>query len=73
MKIYIHNFNPSSYSGPNKFTRQLFNQMKKDYEVSFPSIQQEADVEFCLIEQVTHKVKPMVLRLDGIWFNSEQN
>ena len=73
MKIYTHNFNPSSNSGPNKFTRQLLNQMKKDYEVSFTSNQQEADVEFCLIEQVTHKVKPMVLRLDGIWFNSEQN
>ena len=73
MKIFAHNFNPQSNSGPNKFTRQLFNQMQKEYGVSYTSNQQEADVEFCLIQQVVHKVKPMVLRLDGIWFNSEQN
>ena len=73
MKIFAHNFNPQSNSGPNKFTRQLFNQFKKDFGVSYTNNQQEADVEFCLIQQVRHKVKPMVLRLDGIWFNSEQN
>ena len=73
MKIFTHNFNPASNSGPNKFTRQLFKQMEKDYEVSYTNNQQDADVEFCLIQQVRHKVKPMVLRLDGIWFNSEQN
>ena len=73
MKIFAHNFNPSSNSGPNKFTRQLFKQMSNDYDVSYTNNQQEADVEFCLIQQVAHKVKPMVLRLDGIWFNSEQN
>ena len=73
MKIFAHNFNPVSNSGPNKFTTQLFKQMKKDYDVNYTNNQQEADVEFCLIQQVVHKVKPMVLRLDGIWFNSEQN
>ena len=73
MKIFAHNFNPKSNSGPNKFTRQLFNQVQKEYGVSYTDNQQEADVEFCLIQQVAHKVKPMVLRLDGIWFNSEQN
>ena len=73
MKIFAHNFNPQSNSGPNKFTRQLFKQMQKDYDVICTNNQQDADVEFCLIQQVRHKVKPMVLRLDGIWFNSEQN
>ena len=73
MKIFTHNFNPQSNSGPNKFTRQLFKQMQKDYKVSYTNNQQEADVEFCLIQQVAHKVNPMILRLDGIWFNSEQN
>jgi glycosyltransferase involved in cell wall biosynthesis len=73
MKIFAHNFNPQSNSGPNKFTRQLFNTMQKDLGVSYTINQQDADVEFCLIQQVVHKVKPMVLRLDGIWFNSEQN
>ena len=72
MKVYIHNFNPTSNSGPNKFTRTLFNRMIKDNKVSL-SNQEEADVEFCLIQQQVHKVKPMVLRLDGIWFNSDQD
>jgi glycosyltransferase involved in cell wall biosynthesis len=72
VKIFTHNFNPSSNSGPNKFTRTLFNQLIKDDKVKI-SKQEEADVEFCLIQQQVHKVKPMVLRLDGIWFNSDQD
>lgn len=72
MKVFAHNFNPSSNSGPNKFTRTLFNQLIKDNKVKI-SNQEEADVEFCLIQQQVHKVKPMVLRLDGIWFNSDQD
>ncbi len=73
MKIFAHNFNSQSNSGPNKFTRQLFGQLEKNYNVSYTNQQQESDVEFCLIQQTAHKVKPMILRLDGIWFNSEQN
>lgn len=73
MKIFAHNFNPRSNSGPNKFTRQLFNQLSKEAKINYTNIQNNADVEFCLIQQVRHKIKPMVLRLDGIWFNSEQN
>ena len=72
MKVFTHNFNPTSNSGPNKFTRTLINQLIKDDKVKI-SNQQEADVEFCLIQQQVHKVKPMVLRLDGIWFNSAQD
>ena len=72
MRIFTHNFNPNSNSGPNKFTRTLFNQLIKENKVQI-SNQEQADVEFCLIQQQVHKVKPMVLRLDGIWFNSEQN
>ena len=72
MKIFTHNFNPSSNSGPNKFTRTLFNNMIKEKGIKI-STQSEADVEFCLIQQQVHKVKPMVLRLDGIWFNSDQD
>ncbi len=73
LKIFTHNFNPRSNSGPNKFTRQLFNNLKCNNGVSIVDKQQIADVEFCLIQQQVHKVKPMVLRLDGIWFNSEQD
>jgi len=72
MKIFTHNFNPTSNSGPNKFTRTLINQLVRDNKVVISS-QEEADVEFCLIQQQFYKVKPMVLRLDGIWFNSDQD
>ena len=73
MKIYTHNFNPSSNSGPNKFTRTLFAQLIRTKNVRLVDDQKESDVEFCLIQQQAHKVKPMLLRLDGIWFNSEQD
>ena len=73
MKIYTHNFNPTSNSGPNKFTRQLFRKMECNNNIGFVDDQQSADIEFCLIQQQSHKVKPMALRLDGIWFNSDQD
>jgi len=71
MKVFTHNFDPRSNSGPNKFTRTLFTSLYNQGKVTI-SNQGEADVEFCLIQQQLPKVKPMVLRLDGIWFNSEQ-
>ena len=73
MKVYTHSFNPGSNSGPNKFTRQLFKCLSYKYNIVIVDNQEVADVEFCLIQQDRHKVKPMLLRLDGIWFNSEQN
>ena len=71
MKVFTHNFDPTSNSGPNKFTRTLFSNLLKKEKLLMTN-QEEADVEFCLIQQQLPKVKPMVLRLDGIWFNSEQ-
>lgn len=73
MKIFPHNFNPHSNSGPNKFTRTLFASLINAGKASIASNQSDADVEFCLIQQQLHKVKPMLLRLDGIWFNSDQD
>ena len=50
MKIFTHNFNPESNSGPNKFTRTLFSKMLGDKKISITG-QAEADIEFCLIQQ----------------------
>ena len=33
MKVFTHNFNPMSNSGPNKFSRQLFNTMIKNHDI----------------------------------------
>ena len=73
MKIFTHNFNPQSNSGPNKFSRTLLSRLISEKKVSITNDNSEADVEFCIIQQQTHKVKPMVLRLDGIYFNSTQD
>ena len=73
MKIFAHNFNPRSNSGPNKFTRQLFKSLILDNLITPTQNAQEADIEFCLIQQQQQKLKPMVLRLDGIYFNTAQN
>lgn len=72
MNIFTHNFNPNSNSGPNKFTRSLFIKLLEEKEVTLTN-QDAADIEFCLIQQAVQKKKPMVLRLDGIYFNSEQD
>jgi glycosyltransferase involved in cell wall biosynthesis len=73
MNVFTHNYNPESDSGPNKFSRQLFKQLMSNEQIKLVNEQRVADIEFCLIQQGTHKVKPMVLRLDGIWFNTEQD
>ena len=72
MKIFTHNFDPHSNSGPNKFTRGLLVELINKKGVALAR-QDLADVEFCLIQQGFQKKKPMVLRLDGIYFNSEQD
>lgn len=71
MKVFTHNFNPNSQSGPNKFTSQLFEKLSEK-GVTITG-QEDCDIEFCLIQQQSYKKKPMVLRLDGIYFNSEQD
>ena len=73
MKIFFHNFDPNSNSGPNKFTRQLFQSMVKSKKVSFSNSQDNCDVEFSLIQLTKEKKKPMILRLDGIYFNLSQD
>jgi glycosyltransferase involved in cell wall biosynthesis len=71
VKVFTHNFNPNSQSGPNKFTSQLFEKLSEK-GVTITG-QEDCDIEFCLIQQQAYKKKPMVLRLDGIYFNSEQD
>jgi glycosyltransferase involved in cell wall biosynthesis len=73
MNVFVHNFNPASNSGPNKFSRQLFSVLVNDYDVKIIDNQNEADIEFALIQLQSLNTKPLVMRLDGIYFNSEQD
>lgn len=72
MKIHFHNVNFSSASGPNSFIGRLAHQLAlnghiiaddDDYDVALVSIEQTGRL---LLE------KPVVQRLDGIWFKPEQ-
>lgn len=62
-----------SNSGPNKFTRQLAKCLIDQKKIEISQSQKDADVEFALINLQREKVKPTILRLDGIYFNSSQN
>jgi len=73
MNVFLHNFNPGSNSGPNKFCRQLFETLVKDYNVKIVTQQNDADIEFVSINLQFEPVKPVVIRLDGIYFNSDQD
>lgn len=72
MNIFLENFDEKSDSGPNGFTKKLFSQLVKDDKVKLTNYQ-DADLSFCLIQEAVKKIKPRVLRLDGIYFNSEQD
>ncbi len=73
MKIFLHNFNPASNSGPNKFCRQLFRVLIEEFDVKIVESQNEADLEFASISFTKPPVNPSVVRLDGIYFNSAQD
>lgn len=73
MNVFFHNFDPSSNSGPNKFTRQLFSSLETRGLISVAKSQNEADAEFALIQLTREKRSPVLLRLDGIYFNQAQN
>ena len=73
MKIFPNNFNPSSDSGPNSFTRGLLERICDDYDSSIELDRKKSDVEFCLIESGIRKEIPRITRLDGIYFNTSQD
>tara|TARA_R110000824_G_scaffold164077_7_gene340117 strand:- start:2155 stop:3066 length:912 start_codon:yes stop_codon:yes gene_type:complete len=72
MNIHLHNINLTSNSGPNCFGRKLFDYLKSN-GLTFDA-SQVADLALVFIETgVKHITAPIVQRLDGIYFNSEQN
>ena len=73
MIIVPHNFNPSSDSGPNSFTARLFRTLRDDFNCEFTGSPEIADIEFCLIQEAANKSKPRITRLDGIYFNTDQD
>ena len=74
MKIFFDNVNFNSNSGPNGFGKKLFNCLeKKGYQVfDTPMKAISPDIQLSFIAS-NFKLAPIVQRLDGIYFNSDQD
>ena len=69
MKIFFDNVDFSSTTGPNSFASKL----KNSLEVGGHNITNEKpDIQLSFIT-ASQKIGPIVQRLDGIYFNSEQD
>ena len=70
MKILLENVHRASSSGPNSFANKLIPKIKK---LGVEFVDQDYDASLCFI-QATHRTqKPRIQRLDGIYFNVEQD
>lgn len=73
MNILFDNVNFSSDSGPNSFARKLAHQFKdEEHSIAVNGENTPIDVQLSFISN-REKRASMALRLDGIYFNSEQN
>ncbi len=72
MNIHLENVNLGSNSGPNSFANKLVKYLSMgDYSFDFHS---DPDLHLCFIETSKQGFdKPMIQRLDGIYFNISQN
>tara|TARA_R110000851_G_scaffold8557_1_gene33013 strand:- start:1632 stop:2537 length:906 start_codon:yes stop_codon:yes gene_type:complete len=70
MNIHLENVNLDSTSGPNSFGQKLVKYISKKNFTEFEA----SDIRLCFIEGRRKKcTKPLVQRLDGIYFNTRQN
>ena len=71
MRIMLENVNLANNGGPNSFAKKLIHEFdKQDVDYSLES----GDVSLCFIESPRRDLSgmPMVQRLDGIYFNTDQ-
>ena len=73
MNIFLENVNLNSTSGPNSFANKLVKYLYRNKHTITNRIE-ESDTHLCFIEsyKATNKI-PLFQRLDGIYFNSEQD
>lgn len=70
MKIYFDNIDFNSRSGPNSFGTKLASELEKNgHRINKDK---DPDIQLSFI-QATQKLAPVIQRLDGIYFNSEQD
>ena len=71
MRILLDNVNVNSSSGPNSFGRRLIIESQKIGHIMGPDVF-DPDIQLSFI-MATQKKAKMALRLDGIYFNSQQD
>ncbi len=69
MKIFFDNVDFRSSSGPNSFGSKL---ARAFIQMGHQVVDKEPDVQLSFIS-ISRKLAPTILRLDGIYFNSEQD
>ena len=74
MKIFFDNVNFNSSSGPNSFATRLSSELSKREHEVFNQVSTDSipDVQLSFIMS-QKKIAPMVQRLDGIYFNTDQD
>ena len=76
MNIFLDNVNTSSRSGPNSFGKKLKSQLEKKGNNILLTVEEcgeiHPDIQLSFIA-AQFKIAPLIQRLDGIYFNSEQN
>jgi glycosyltransferase involved in cell wall biosynthesis len=73
MNVFLENVNLNSTSGPNSFASKLKKYLENT-DCSFDKNIENSDIRLCFIE--SHVVDcsiPMIQRLDGIYFNKQQD
>tara|TARA_B100000686_G_C16790214_1_gene978144 strand:+ start:2587 stop:3504 length:918 start_codon:yes stop_codon:yes gene_type:complete len=77
LNVFFDNVNISSSSGPNGFAKKLLAELKKNHEI-FTSVYAlsekgaRPDIQISFIA-AQNNIAPIVQRLDGIYFNSDQD
>jgi glycosyltransferase involved in cell wall biosynthesis len=73
LKIFFENVDISSRSGPNSFGKKLLKSLeKRDCEILTGIPKEQPDVQLAFIAS-GYKIAPTVQRLDGIYFNTDQD
>ena len=74
MKLFFDNVNFNSTSGPNSFAKRLHDELeKRGHEISNQASSKfipDVQLSFIMSQK---KIAPMVQRLDGIYFNTDQD
>ena len=71
MKIYFDNVNFKATNGPNNYAQKLARKLTQlGHEIVRPTDVPDAQISFI---QIVNRVAPTLLRLDGIYFNSDQD